>query len=156
MDKHVNKLICKSSTKPNHMKKNVLLLFILAGIAVSGCKKNDKATSYILGKWFIKKNVEIVYINNIENEKDIDTVYGENDFFEFKTGGTGILSAIDDIDPFAYQVSGDILTISYDAGVSLDYKIKKLTANEAVFVNEFSEDFDGVNYKTVKEITVKK
>ncbi|TCD02801.1 lipocalin family protein [Pedobacter psychroterrae] len=142
------------------MKKNVLFLFIMAAIAISGCKKDnkkdDELKSTIAGKWFTKKIVEVNYVNNVKKEEHTDTDFGNNDFFEFKADGTGIFSEIGDTDPFTYKVTGDILTITYMPGESLDFKIKSLIGNDAVFVNEFSEIFENVNYKTVTEITVKK
>lgn len=142
------------------MKKNVLLLFIMAALAISGCKKDDKkdddAKSTIVGKWLVKSIYEVEYENGIKKREDTDTDFGNQDFFEFKADGTGLFSETGDTDPITYKVTGDMLTITDSPGESFDLKIKSLSGNDLVLVDESSETYQGVTYRNVTEITFKK
>ena len=142
------------------MKKNVLVLFIMAAIAISGCKKDDKkdddAKSTIVGKWLVKKIYEVEYENGVKKREDTDTDFGNQDFFEFKADGTGLFSETGDTDPITYKVTGDMLTITDSPGESFDLKIKSLRGNDLVLVDESTETYQGVTYRNVTEITFKK
>lgn len=142
------------------MKKNVLVLFIVAAFAISGCKKDDKkdeeSKSTIVGKWLVKKIYEVEYENDIKKREDTDTDFGNQDFFEFKADGTGLFSEVGDTDPLTYKVTGDVITITDSPGESFDLKIKSLSGNDLVLVDEATETDQGITYRYVTEITFKK
>ena len=142
------------------MKKNVLLLLMMAAIAITGCKKEEEQEeepkSSIVGKWFVKKLYFVRYEGSVKKEEETETDFGNSDYYEFKADGTGTFSEVGDTDPLTYTVAGDVITITDNPGESFSLKIKSLAANDAVLVEESTETNQGITYRNVMEITLKK
>ena len=142
------------------MKKYVIALLMIAAISFSRCKKDDKndkkLTSTIVGKWFIIKDVESNFINDVKKEEHTDDEFTAEDYYEFKSNGTGVFSEVGDSDSFTYKVTGTTITITENPNESYELEIKNLNGNDAIFIKEFIENFEGVDYKTITEMTVKK
>lgn len=143
------------------MKRNALLIFVMAALAISGCRKDDKLdeddiAKNLQGKWMIKKTYEVYYIDNVKDDEETETDYGSSDYLEFKADGTGLYSEEGDTDPFTYKVNGKTITIAEGPNEKHDITIKSLIGNDAVLVEEYSETYQGKVHKTVVETTVKK
>lgn len=138
--------------------KFLALLFISLSVGLTSCKKDDDKKGNIVGKWFLKSEVNKMYINGQQQgEADIETDFGTSDYVEFKSDGKGVYSEEGDTDDFTYQINNDAteLTIVID-GETEKQKISKLTDSELVLLNESSETMQGTTFKYSFESTYKK
>lgn len=139
------------------MKKVTLLALIVALFTVTGCKKdkeNGKENSNaIVGRWIASSILEITYKNGKQIRRDDDTQ--DNLMVEFKSDGTGTSQREDESADFTYTLEDDELTFKME-GEFDKYKIKSLANSELELYQEESETEDGVDYKYVVEIKLKK
>lgn len=140
------------------MKKITLLTLIVALFTITGCKKdkdNDKEnSSSIQGRWLATSLVEISYENGVEEGRDDDT--SDNLWVEFKADGTGMSQTDrDGQSSFTYTIKNNELVIKFEDETD-KYQIKSLTNSDLHLYQEESETSDGVVYKEVVEIKLKK
>jgi len=138
-------------------KKITLLALIVALFTVTSCKKdkeNDRENSNtIVGRWIASSILEITYKNGKEIRRDNDTQ--DNLMVEFKPDGTGASQRDDESANFTYTHKDGELIFKTE-GEFDRYKIKSLTNSELELYQEESETEDGVDYKYVVEIKLKK
>ncbi|NRF40732.1 hypothetical protein [Pedobacter foliorum] len=139
------------------MKKITLFTLIVALFTITGCKKdkeNGKENSNtIVGKWISSSIWEITYKNGKEINRDDDTQ--DNLMVEFKSDGTGVSQIDGESSNFTYTLKDGKLIFKTE-GEFDEYKIKSLTNSEIELYQEESETEDGVDYKYVVEIKLKK
>ncbi|WP_214227672.1 lipocalin family protein [Pedobacter sp. B4-66] len=139
------------------MKKFTLFILIVAIFTITGCKKdqeNDKENpNTIVARWIASSILEITYKNGKEIRRDNDTQ--NNLMVEFKSDGTGTSQRDDESANFTYTLKDGKLIFKTE-GEFDEYKIKSLTNSELELYQEESETEDGMDYKYIVEIKLKK
>lgn len=141
----------------NKMKKLTLLTLIVALFTITGCKKDKEKgkenPNAIVGKWIATSIWEISYENGKEVARDDDSQ--ENLLIEFKSDGTGTSQTEGESATFTYTIKDGILSYKIEDEVD-QYKIISLTNSELELHHEESETIEGVVYKDVLQIKLKK
>ena len=147
------------------MKKILLFGLLLAVVLMGGCQKDDNsdnAPADIVGKWYIKKMVDVEYENGVKVDESTETTFTTKDFMEFKSNGTAVFSSDGgpdpaDIDNFTYTRQGDkvVLTLTGSTDVT-QVDIKKLTTNELVLFIDETDTYQGKTYRYTSELTLSK
>jgi hypothetical protein len=144
------------------MKNLKLISFLLIVLVISSCKKDedkDDAPNAIVGKWFLKKMVEINYTGDEKTEEAPVTNFGTEDYLQFNTDGTGKISEEGNTDEFTYKVlSNNKLEIIYegDNGTDETISILKLNSNDLVLFIDQSETYQNIKYRYTVELTLRK
>ncbi|MBD0331110.1 MAG: hypothetical protein ICV66_00485 [Chitinophagaceae bacterium] len=116
--------------------KTLLILFFVAGVIFSACKKEETAS--LVGKWSLDSLVQKTYVNN-----QLDGSYTENGdgiTFDFQTTGNLVISYIgSSSDTVSYSIRGS--NVEFNGGI---YEIHGLTSTNVTLYNK--EDSGGGTY----------
>ncbi len=130
-----------------------IAILLITGVFFSSCKKDSpsektESTSLLVGKWYIKKYVEVFYNPNGSKGGEASTTDFDNtDFINFKANG--------DYEDFSglskFTEVGDKVTVK--GKVNKVYTVKVLTATN---LELFSTSKDSENYSYEVSLTLKK
>jgi|SRR6476661_5206853 len=119
------------------LKITSLLMLFIATSLFSACSKDDEIDDPIVGKWFIKKYVEVYYNpNGTKGGEASTTDFDNNDFITFKANGefenySGISK---------YTKAGDKVTVT--GKTNKTYTVKVLTEKELQLLSTTTDKED--------------
>ena len=144
------------------MKNVYLLVCILAtGLLFSSCKKEDKKStpeSSIMGIWKGEKNIEVIFGNGVELERD--TIFIKSPDYlllEFKKENKLLYKEfIDnelDTEELYYKVAGDKLSVMDDVNdLNPEEYIFKISGNKLILSGSYSYVDEGILVKIDAEM----
>ena len=138
--------------------KYLTLLFLAVSVGFTSCKKDDDEVS-IVGKWGTTKSVNINYTGTIKGSTETETTFTAEDYIEFKSDGTTILSEDGDTDAGTYTFNNDTqkLSIKFTGDdESVVFDIKTLTTTDLVLYTEEIDVEGSTTYKYTSEVSFKR
>lgn len=142
------------------MIKKFTLIALIAFVAVfSACKKDEaeKNSDRLIGTWTVVSNLEIEYENGVETDREDEGADGST--IEFKSDGTGVQLYSQDSDAFKWTATDSEIKLIWngdDEDEAEIYKIKSLSKTDMHLSTEDSYVEDGITYKEVIEVKLKK
>jgi len=116
-----------------------LLLLLFFTLTFFSCSKKNSPTPAptIVGKWYVKKIVSVLYDNNVQTSNYSSTNYTTADYILFNSDGTGNISKSDTTDAengdiFGYSVTGKQLIVD-------EYQKNAITVRDTLTITTLTQ-----------------